>query len=113
MHVLWEESPITVREMMERLGPGKKWAYTTIKTMLVRLLAKGAVSERKRSNLGFFQPTVTKREARAAALRSVLDDAFEGAFGPLVHFLVEEESLSPAERHQLKRMLEEKPKRGG
>ena len=113
MNVLWEESPLTVREIAERLPPAKRWAYTTIKTMLTRLMAKGAVSEHKRSNVGFFEPILTRRKARAAALRSVLDNAFEGAFGPLMHFLVEEEALSPAERRQLKRMLEEKSNRGG
>ena len=113
MSVLWEESPLTVSEISERLPPGKKWAYTTMKTMLTRLEAKGAVSEHKRSHLGFFEPLLTKRKARAAALRAVLDNAFEGAFGPLMHFLVEEEALSPAERRELKRMLEEKAKKGG
>ena len=113
MNVLWEESPLTVREISERLGPGKKWAYTTIKTMLTRLVAKGAVSEHKRSNLGFFEPILTRRKARMAALKSLVGDAFEGAFGPLAHFLVEQEALSPDERRELKRMLDEKPKKGG
>ncbi len=113
MKVLWEGSPATAREIAERLPPGKKWAYTTIKTMLARLVTKGAVSEHKRSNLSFYEPILTRRRARRAALRSMLDDAFEGAFGPLMHFLVEEEALSPAERRELKRMLDGKLRKGG
>jgi len=113
MNALWEEHPATAREIEERLPPETKWAYTTIRTMLARLVEKGAVSEYKRSNLSFYEPILTRRKARMAALRSLAEDAFEGAFGPLMHFLVEEESLSPAERRKLMEILKRRPEKGG
>ena len=112
MNALWQEFPATAREISERLDPEVNWAYTTVKTLLSRLAAKGAISEYKRSNLSFYEPILTKRKARVAALRSVLDNAFEGAFGPLVHFLVDEKALPPAEQKKLLTMLNKKPKGG-
>ena len=105
MNALWEEHPATAREIGARLSGEKRWAYTTIKTMLTRLVQKGAVSEHKRGNLSFYEPLLSRRKARMAALRSLARDAFEGAFGPLMHFLLEEEALSACERRRLKDML--------
>ncbi len=112
MNALWQDHPATAREIAERLPAETKWAYTTIRTMLTRLVEKGAITERKRSNVSFYKPLLMKRKARMATLSSVVNDAFEGAFGPLMHFLVEEEALSPAEKRRLMEMLTRKSKKG-
>ena len=56
------------------------------------------------------------RSARRAAVRSLLERAFDGAFGPLFKHLVAEEKLSGKERQELARMLDEldrpPPRRG-
>ena len=113
MNALWQEYPATAREIAERLPPETKWAYSTIKTMLRRLVEKGAISEHKRSNLSFFEPLLTKRRARMTALASLADDAFDGAFGSLMHFLLEEETLTPAQRRKLVERVEKELREGG
>lgn len=107
MNALWKGWPATAREIAGRLPADVKWAYTTIKTMLTRLAEKGAVAEAKRGNVGVYEPLVSLQEARRSAFRSMLDQAFEGAFGPLMHFLVEDERLTAAERRQIREALEE------
>ena len=47
MNALWQYHPATAREVSEQLPEDVSWAYTTIKTMLNRLVEKKAVSERK------------------------------------------------------------------
>ena len=106
MNALWKGWPATGREIAGRLPKEVKWAYTTIKTMLTRLAEKGAVSEAKRGNVGVYEPLVSREEARRSAFRSMLDQAFEGAFGPLMHFLVEDERLTAAERREIREALE-------
>jgi len=101
MNALWQDWPATAREIEARLSDEVDWAYTTLRSVLARLEEKGAVKEYKRSNVSFYEPILTRRKARMAALRSVVSEAFEGAFGPLVHFLVEEEALSEEERRKL------------
>ncbi len=106
MNALWKGHPATAREIAERLPPEKQWAYTTIKTMLSRLVEKGALSENKRGNTSLYKPLLSKARARMSAVGSVADHAFDGAFGSLMHFIVERENLSPAERRRLIELLE-------
>ena len=105
MNALWNESPATARQVAEGLPSSTNWAYTTIKTMLGRLVAKGAVAESKTGNVSVYKPRLTRRRARMAALRSLVEHGFDGAFGSLLHFLLEQEKLSPAERRMLKQLL--------
>jgi len=113
MNVLWQEHPATARELMQRLPKGVNWAYTTIKTMLSRLVEKKAVSEHKNGNTSFYKPLVSQQRARHSAFKSMLDQAFEGAMGPLMHFLIEEEQLSEKQRRQIFQILQEKAKTKG
>jgi len=110
MKALWEKHPATAREIMERLPAGVKWAYTTIKTMLTRLLDKQVVSEAKQGNTSVYDPLISQRKARLSAFRSLLETAFDGAMGPLVHFLVEEEQLTPKQKRELARLVEDQAK---
>ena len=110
MNALWQKHPATAREISENLPGGTDWAYTTVKTMLSRLAAKGAVSERKEGNAAVYEPLITSRKARLVALKSLAEEAFDGAFGALVHFLLEEEKLSPAERKKLAKLLDDAAK---
>jgi BlaI family penicillinase repressor len=106
MNALWQKHPATARDIMSRLPAGVNWAYTTIKTMLTRLVEKDAVSEVKQSNTSVYEPLVSQQKARLSAFRSLLDQAFDGAVGPLVHFLAEERQLSAEEKEELRKILD-------
>ncbi len=105
MNALWVRHPATAREISERLGDEVGWAYTTIKTLLTRLVEKGVLSERKRANASVYGPLVTKLKARRSAVSALAEQAFEGAFGPLMHFLVEDQKLTPKQRKELAEAL--------
>ena len=113
MNALWQKHPATAREIMDRLPPGVNWAYTTIKTMLTRLVEKQAVGEVKEGNTSVYEPRVSRQKARRSALRSLLDQAFDGALGPLVHFLAEEEQLTAKEKKELRKILEREAQEKG
>lgn len=113
MNAVWERHPASARDVMERLEGRPGWAYTTIKTMLSRLADKGALSSRLRAKTTLYEPVLTRESARRSALRNMLDNAFNGAFGPMVHFLVAEEKLTKAQREELMRALEEGPPHAG
>lgn len=113
MNALWQKHPATARDVMDRLPVGVQWAYTTIKTMLTRLVEKQAVSEIKQGNTSVYDPLVSQQKARLSAFRSLLDQAFDGAIGPLVHFLAEEKQLSAKEKKELARILESEAEHKG
>ena len=105
MNALWQGPPASARELLERLGPKAGWAYTTIKTMLDRLVEKRIVQVRKRGNAGLYEARLSREEARTSALRSLVDRAFGGAFGSLVQHFVTVERMTKREREQLRAML--------
>lgn len=106
MNALWAKHPATAREISMRLPRKVGWAYTTIKTMLTRLVEKSAIREQKRGNTSIYEPVLTIKKARRSALHRVVNQAFDGAFGPLVHFLVEEQELSPQQSQELVQALQ-------
>ncbi|MBN1845831.1 MAG: BlaI/MecI/CopY family transcriptional regulator [Sedimentisphaerales bacterium] len=113
MNALWDEHPATARQIAARLPEQVNWAYTTIKTMLTRLVEKQAVRERKQGNASLYDPILSRRQARSSALKSLVNQAFDGAFGPLMHFLFEQQDLTAKERTQIIQILQEhnNPKR--
>ena len=108
MNVLWERHPARARGVFERLPVGVNWAYTTVKTILDRLAEKRAIEKSKKGKIAYYEPLLSRRQARKTALRMLLDQAFDGAFGPMMHFLVEDEKLSTKEREELIQILTRK-----
>src|SRR5262245_21436844 len=95
MRAVWARTPASARDVLEHAEGEAEWAYTTVKTLLARLVEKGALSMRMRGNVSLYEPRVTMRQARIAALRSLVDRAFDGTFGTLLQHLIAEEKLSP------------------
>jgi BlaI family penicillinase repressor len=105
MNSLWKSSPATAREIIEQIPGEVDWAYTTVKTMLSRLVAKGAVSEHKRGNVSFYKPLITQERAHNNAFTNLFDKVLGGAVEPFMHYLVDEKKLSEKEREELIRIL--------
>jgi BlaI family penicillinase repressor len=112
LHALWRRHPANARELLDALHAETGWAYTTLKTVLSRMLEKGLVSAEMRGNTTWYEPAVEQGRARRNALQSLIERVFEGAAGPLLAHLVEHESLSPAERKQLAAWIAAAEKKG-
>ncbi|HOK94597.1 MAG TPA: BlaI/MecI/CopY family transcriptional regulator [Anaerohalosphaeraceae bacterium] len=112
MNALWQDWPATARQIAERLPKDVNWAYTTIKTMLKRLSDKKAVKEIKNGNVGVYEPILTRQNARRNALKLLVNQAFDGAFGPLLHFLLEDQKLSDKQKEELLRVLQQGEQKG-
>jgi BlaI family transcriptional regulator, penicillinase repressor len=111
MNALWAAGPSTTRALHERLPGETPWAYTTLKTLLERLQAKGAVTARRDAGADVYTAAVPREHARGTAVRRLLSRAFGGAAGELAHFLIGTERLSERERTELRRMLDESPRK--
>lgn len=107
INVVWERSVATARDVHEHTEAQTGWAYTTVRTILSRLVEKGALRMRKRANTSLYEPLISRQEARRSALRSLLDRAFDGTFGSLLQHLVADEKLSKKDRQKLRAMLRE------
>lgn len=107
MTVVWDRSPASARQVCEVLEAETEWAYSTVKTLLTRLAGKGAVTFTMRANTRWFEPALSRKRAQRSALKSLLDRAFGGTFGSLVHHLAQEEQLTMEERATLEAIADE------
>lgn len=102
MDVLWDRRGwLTPGEVHGVLAARRPLAYTTVMTILVRLWQKGRL-ERQRDGRAFAYRALQTREEHAATRMSELLTSVEDRPVTLAHFL---ESLPPADRDQLRRML--------
>lgn len=114
MNAIWVvERPASAREVIERLEGDADWAYTTVKTMLDRLVDKGALASSIRANTTLYDPLLERGEARRSAMRALLDNAFDGAFGPMMQFVVSDEEVPEDDRAELARLLRRMKRKGG
>lgn len=107
MRAVWERPPASARDVLDRAGSETGWAYTTVKTLLARLVEKGALRMTMRGNVSLYEPRLTMRQARIAAVRALIDRAFDGTFGSLLQHLIAEEKLSAKDRAALARLIED------
>ena len=101
MNIVWTHRTVTARQVVDELPRGVRWAYTTVKTMLDRLVQKGVLSAERAGVQTEYAPRLSRRRAQAAAARALVERAFGGATSPLVHWMLDEERLSDAERAEL------------
>ena len=107
MNCVWARGLATAREVLDDLAGEIDGAYTTVKTLMARLVEKGALTVTMRGNISVYTPLLTRRRARRAAVRKLMERAFDGAFRPMVHTLLENRKLSKKERATLEHLLEE------
>ena len=100
LNALWRKHPANARELLVRLRE-ESWAYTTLKTMLTRMEAKGFIRTEMRGNTCWYEPAIEQRATQRDAVRTLIERVFEGAAGPLLAHLAEHEKLSAAERKKL------------
>ena len=105
MKVVWQDQPCAAGTVQEALSASHDWAYSTVKTTMDRLAAKGFLKIEKVRNLQLFTARISDVEAKRGELRRMLKRAFDGALTPMMQFLIEHEGLSRAEAQQLRRLV--------
>ncbi|MBI3469148.1 MAG: BlaI/MecI/CopY family transcriptional regulator [Planctomycetes bacterium] len=110
MKILWEHGPLAARDVYARLPEDCGWAVKTVKTLLSRLVAKGALAYDQIGNSYLYRPAVGRQQMTRQEVRSVFQRLMSEAFSPVLAQFIDEARLSDAEIRQLKRRLDEKRK---
>ena len=114
MKVLWDTGSGTVRELNELLRKRRRrWAYTTVQTLLNRLKEKGYVARDESGMAHVFRAAVTRDKLLGWRLRELADQICGGAATPLVLNLVQANDLSEDEIESLRQILDEAEAGGG
>lgn len=105
MEVLWETAPLTAADVAERIDPKHSWNIRTVKTMLARLLAKGALTHEEEGRRYLYRPAVSREDFVARESRRLVDRLFGGKVTPLVAHLAEREALTPEDIAEIEALL--------
>ncbi|HUW59561.1 MAG TPA: BlaI/MecI/CopY family transcriptional regulator [Candidatus Bathyarchaeia archaeon] len=113
LQVLWRDGPGTVREVSARLKKRRRrWAYTTVQTLLNRLESKGHVVADKTALAHVYRPASTRESFLSQRLRDLSDRLCDGETSPLVAALVTGRNFTPEDIEHFRKLLDEyEPKR--
>lgn len=106
MQVLWQQSPRSAEDVVAALA-GTGWAEATIKTLLNRLLNKGAITADKNGRRYLYAPAIARDAWMLEESSSLLARLFDGRVAPLVAHFSQHRKLSAADVAQLRQLLEE------
>ena len=108
MNLIWGSQPIDSGQVIERLAEANGWSAATVKTMLHRLVKKGALSHEVDGKKYLYRANVRRHDCIRKASRSFLDRVFGGQAAPALLHLVKTSKLSPDEVAQLRALLDSK-----
>ena len=107
MECLWEESPLTGRQMTERMEQKMGWNRSTTLTLLRRLEEKGAVKSDSQGTKKLFYPDVLREDAAQQETESFLERVYGGSVSLLVSAMTKKRAISKGEIDELYAMLKE------
>jgi BlaI family transcriptional regulator, penicillinase repressor len=106
MAVLWRLHRASVGNVVTAINEIRAVSYSTVQTLLRILETKGYVTHDKVARAFVYQPVIDERQARRRALRHLVRRLFDGSPSLLVLNVLEDEDLDPAEREQLRKLIE-------
>ncbi len=110
MNAVWQKSPIAASEIVEQLSGKNEWHSRTIRTLLDRLVKKGALTTEEDGKRYLYRPAVSRNECVQQESRSFIERVFGGEPAAMLINLVKTTKLTPEEVKQLKKILSDKEK---
>jgi len=107
LKVLWDYGALTVREVLTHLHEaGRRVAYTTVQTLLNRLEQKGYVKSDKSEFAYVYRARLTRERLTRSRLKALVKQLYDGAAGPLVLQLIQNEQFTAKEIEELHEFID-------
>jgi len=106
MEVLWQRSPLSAEEVAAAVGEAQQWQEATVKTLLNRLLNKGAIAADKDGRRYLYSPMLRREDWVMGESESLLARLFDGRVAPLVAHFSQQRKLSAADVAELRRLVD-------
>ena len=107
---VWETEPCTAPAVQEKLFKPTGWAYSTVRTLMDRMVVKGVLTARKAGKLTIYQSAVTREQAQRGELFYALKHAFNGALTPMVQCLLESQDVDADELAKIEALIKARKK---
>jgi predicted transcriptional regulator len=107
MEVLWQRQPLAAEDVVAALADSRQWQEATIKTLLNRLLKKGAIRATRDGRRYLYAPVLKRQAWLLGESQGLLERLFDGRVAPLVAHFSEHRKLSRKDIAELRKLLEE------
>ena len=107
---VWETEPCTAPAIQEKLFKLTQWTYSTVRTLMDRMVAKGVLKARKDGKLTIYQSVVTREQAQKGELVYALKHAFNGALTPMVQCLLDNNEINNDELAKIEALIQARKK---
>lgn len=105
---VWENEPCAAPTVQEALEKERGWRYSTVKTMMDRMVRKGLLHTERIRNLMLYRSAITRRQAQRVEVMRTVKRAFDGALTPMMQFMLDSSELSSRELEELEQMIRSK-----
>lgn len=107
MEALWRRQPLTAEGVATDVAAEQGWTEATVKTLLNRLLSKGAIAADRDGRRYLYRPVLRREDYVLEESASLIDRLFAGRVSALVTHFSEREKLSAEDIAELKRLIAE------
>ena len=107
MEALWQRHPLGADEVVAAVAAERGWQEATVKTLLNRLLKKGAISAERDGRRYLYSPVLRREDWVLEESSGLLDRLFQGRVAPLVAHFSQHRKLDDSDIAELRRLLEE------
>ena len=104
---LWQQAPRSAADVADTVGEDRSWSLATVKTLLSRLVSKGAVRAEPDGKRYLYHPVIEQDDYLGAESQRVVARLFGGRAAPLVAHLAEAEALSDEDIDEIEALLKE------
>lgn len=105
LSALWDKAPQTAADLTQRIGKINGWTQATVKTLLARLVQKGAVTAEADGRRYLYSPAVERADAVGEESQRFVDRLFGGRVSPLIAHLAEREALTDTDIAEIEALL--------
>ena len=105
LKILWQQAPQTANQVVDALADASQWHEKTVKTLLNRLVSKGAVSFEKDGRAYLYSPVLQQQDYQHKESQSFIARVFEGRIAPLVAGFAASKTLQAADIDELKQLI--------
>lgn len=112
MDVLWQHAPQSSEDIVAALQKTTDWHDKTIRTLINRLLGKGAIRAERDGRRYLYSPVLTREDWQKQESRSLLDRVFGGRVAPLLAHFSRHEKLSASDVAELRKLVDTIEKKG-
>ena len=107
MEALWRRQPQSAEDVAGDVAAAQGWTEATVKSLLNRLLSKGAIAAEKDGRRYLYRPLLAREDYVTSESSNLIDRLFEGRVSSLVTHFSEREKLSADDIAEPKRLIAE------